>query len=424
MPQNWNGTLLINLDNSTGTVTNWLLDHGYALSGTTARTVLGWNLTACATDVMETVDKFESTVGRKPTRVIVWGESQGGMVARVVLQLFPKRIDGALPMCGGGAGTINMWNTKLDATFALDVLLGSQYGIKLLLNNISNAQLPTVLTNINQLVTLGQQTPQGRARIALAGALAQISTWNTPGQTEPGKDDYDLMEANVAASIGFALGTAFVPQLEGFAGGPFTWNNCIDYKVQLARSPYQNMVRELYKEAGLSLEADLDKLERAPRVVADPAAVGFTEKHNMTWTGELRQPVLDILTTGDAAGPISDEHDYASVVRYAGRESLLSQAFVDRAGHCAFTDGEQIAAFVTLFNRIDRGKWRDSATADELNELVGELQAQSSVDLGGSNFVQLEPPRSERPWDVRDWGTYRPDLRCKPEHNGSYWWRW
>jgi pimeloyl-ACP methyl ester carboxylesterase len=162
-------------------VYGWLLDHGYALAGT-ARGPASWNLTYAATNIIEALDKFEDLVG-EPSRTVIWGRSRGGITARVALQLFPERFDGAVPMCGGGAGTVSMWNFKLDATFALDVLLGAEYGLRLQLNNITD--LATELYRINEIVRLAQQTPQGRARVALAGAFAQISTWNSPMQTEP-----------------------------------------------------------------------------------------------------------------------------------------------------------------------------------------------------------------------------------------------
>jgi hypothetical protein len=75
------------------------------------------------------------------------------------------------------------------------------------------------------------------------------------------------------------------------------------------------------------------------------------------------------------------------------------------------TPGQQIAAFVTLFKQLDTGKWEDDASAHGLTKLVEELEAESSVSLGGSNFVQIEPPNPSRTWDVRNWDTYSPDMK-------------
>jgi hypothetical protein len=149
----------------------------------------------------------------------------------------------------------------------------------------------------------------------------------------------------------------------------------------------------------------------------------------MTWTGEIRQPVFDVTTTGDPAGPISDETSYADIVRYAGNNKLLRQAFVHTGGHCNFTAGEQIAVFETMFRRLNtgkwenctgvlkhcdkcvKGKWEDSTSARAMMKLVEELQAQTSVNLGGSNFVEIRLPQPLRTWDARNWDTYSPYMK-------------
>jgi hypothetical protein len=98
-------------------------------------------------------------------------------------------------------------------------------------------------------------------------------------------------------------------------------------------------------------------------------------------------------------------------VRYAGNNKLLRRGIVHAPGHCNFTTGEQIAAFETMFRRLNTGKWEDDASAHGLNRLVEELQAQTTVDLKGSNFVQVALPNALRTWDVRDWDTYSPDMK-------------
>ena len=413
VPKDWNGTVFVSLDTlasgmrveADSIVRDWLLDHGHAVAGTDRDTV-GWDLSYAAANVVEVLDTF-TTLVKKPSRSIVWGKSRGGGTTRTVVQLYPDRFDAAAPMCGGGAGTIAMNNFKLDAAFGLDVLLGSEYGLRLELNNIQD--LDTETSNVKEILRRAQETPQGRARVALAGAFSQIPVWNQIGQSEPAEDDFDAQQANVAAGLPYALGNFFLPFQENLAGGPFTWNHGVDYRIQLENSGYKQLVQALYKKAGLDLQADLAKLAKSPRISANPTAVGFIEKHNITWTGDLHIPVFSMTTTGDMAGPISDENSYADVVRYAGKSGLLRQAFVHRCGHCNFTPGEQIAVFETLIKRLDTGKWEDNATAEGLTKLVKKLQSKTSLDLGGSNFAPIDPPGGLRTWDVRNWDTYRPE---------------
>ena len=65
--------------------------------------------------------------------------------------------------------------------------------------------------------------------------------------------------------------------------------------------------------------------------------------------------------------------------RRAGRSRLLKQLWVDRPGHCTFTDAERLAALDVLLERIDRGRWPKDA--DE-------------------GFAAYEPPPFLRPFDL------------------------
>lgn len=51
--------------------------------------------------------------------------------------------------------------------------------------------------------------------------------------------------------------------LERRAGGNPSWNVGVDYGRQLAHSPNRDLVRRAYREAGLSLHADLHRLAAA-----------------------------------------------------------------------------------------------------------------------------------------------------------------
>ena len=53
-------------------------------------------------------------------------------------------------------------------------------------------------------------------------------------------------------------------------------------------------------------------------------------------------------------------------VREEDNGEFLRCAFVARAGHCAFTPAETIAAALTLLGRLATGKW-DRVDASDLN---------------------------------------------------------
>src|SRR5258708_20200958 len=79
------------------------------------------------------------------------------------------------------------------------------------------------------------------------------------------------------------------------------------------------------------------------RVAADPAAVSDLDR-NISFDGQLSVPVLTMHTTGDGLVISPNEGAYANDVNAAGKGALLRQTFVHRAGHCAFTEAETVAA--------------------------------------------------------------------------------
>lgn len=82
-----------------------------------------------------------------------------------------------------------------------------------------------------------------------------------------------------------------------------------------------------------------------------------------SFTGRLTKPQLNIHTTGDALIPVQSESAYGRAATTAGSTPLLRQRYVDNAGHCTFSPGEQIAALHTLEDRIRTGQWLGSDPA-------------------------------------------------------------
>jgi hypothetical protein len=98
------------------------------------------------------------------------------------------------------------------------------------------------------------------------------------------------------------------------------------------------------------------------------------------YDGRIRVPVLTVHTTADGLVVSPHEAAYRDAVRRAGRARLLEQLYVDRPGHCSFTDAETLAALDVLLEHLDRGRWP------------------SDPD---STFVDYEPPPFLRPFDLR-----------------------
>jgi hypothetical protein len=410
VPADWNGTLVLYShgyvapgfanpardvgDPLTG---QYLLGHGYALAGSSYATT-GWAIREALPDQIATLDEFDRLVGH-PATTIAWGHSLGGIITEGLVQRYPSRLDGALPMCGGGAGGVGVWNQGLDGAFVLARLLGWGSGVQLV--HINN---PVVNLQIGEeLLAAAQATPAGRARIALAAAVAEVPGWFTPTSPEPAVTDHDSQEVNqflwmathsdtpipLPSWAQFAF--AFRADLEARAGGNPSWNTGVNYAKQLERSGQTAEVEALYEDAGLNLEDDLAALAAEPRIEADPPAVAYLTQ-NIAFDGDLGGlPVLTIHTTADGLVVNQHEQAYRSVVREAEDSQLLRQAFVHRAGHCTFTPAETIAAFETLVHRVDAGKWTGTADPTALNSEASALGPTLNVLRAGGTLVPTAP---------------------------------
>lgn len=408
VPDPWNGTLVLYShgysfspspatdvgDAATGA---WLLANGYALAGSSYATS-GWALQQAFQDQIAVLDVFTAKFG-KPERTIAWGHSLGGMITAGLVQLFPDRFTAALPMCGVVAGGPGVWNQGLDSEFALTTLQSP--GAFKLVNFTSLADAGANFAAASASLAAAQATPQGRARIALSAALADLPGWFDPASAEPAATDFaaqELNQFNWDNNPDFAFAFFGRAELEARAGGNFSWNTGVNYRVQLAHSVDRAEVEALYKAAGLDLNKELDTLNDAPRIAANPAAKDYISKY-ITYNGDLDMPVLTMHTTGDGLVEVTDENAYASVVRSASDNSLLRQVFVHRAGHCTFTPAETVTAFKTLVHRIDTGHW-GSIDASVLNAQATSLGP--IFNVAPASFIRFQPGQFLRPFDVRD----------------------
>jgi len=408
VPASWNGTLVLY---SHGYVTpgspnpatdvgdpltgGWLLSNGYALAGSSYATT-GWALQQAIPDQLATLNTFDRRVGT-PARTIAWGHSLGGMITAALLQVAPERFTAALPMCGVLAGGVGTWNQGLDSSVAVQQLLGPTSGLQ-----VVNITSPTTNLGIAEtLLATAQATAQGRARIALASALADIPGWFNPASPEPAPTDYVTQEANqflwqtqVDGPFAFALRA----ELEARAGGNVSWTTGVNFTTQLALSSDLAEVQALYTAAGLSLSADLATIQASAPISADPAAVKYLTKY-IVYNGDLDLPVLTLHTTGDGLVVNQDEQAYRNVALDAGDGAMLREGYVHRAGHCTFTPAETIAAFQTLIHRVNTGTWGNSTSAAALEAAATALGPTYNFPAPAA-YIAFQPSRFLRPFDL------------------------
>lgn len=415
IPRSWNGTLLLYShgyaapdggnpasDAGDATTAAWLLEHGYALAGSSYRST-GWALEDAFPDEVSLLDHFTKSFAR-PRRTVAWGHSLGGIITAGMAQLHPERLDGALAMCGVLAGGIANWNGALDIGVATRALLDP--GLQV----VGITSPGTNLSRARAAVMAAAGTPQGRARLSLIASLGHLPGWFNPLQPEPPAEDYATRVANQASweAFDFSYVFGYRAELERRAGGNPSWNTGVDYREIFQGAPARGETETLYRAAGLDLEQDLSRINSEPRISADRTAVEYLAR-NITFNGRLGVPMLTLHTTDDGLVLSENEEAYRSVVDAGPDGGQLRQLFTHRANHCIFTPAEQITAFQVLFGRLDSGTWpavdpallNESASALGSRYNGGRLPGSATLLSVAPAFAAYRPAKFPRPFDNR-----------------------
>jgi pimeloyl-ACP methyl ester carboxylesterase len=363
VPANWNRTILLwshgyamkqgPAEDAPATVRAALLAKGYALAGSSYAKA-GWAVEEAIPDQIETLDAVRKQLGA-PAKAIAWGMSMGGLVTTAIAEKHPNKIDGALSMCSSMAGAVGMMNMALDGAFAFRTLVAPDSGIALVNTGDDRANGAKVAAALVE----AQKTPAGRARVALAGVLAGIPGWTDPKASRPSETDYEGQQREMAKT--FAMGV-FLPRddQEKRAGGVYSWNEGTDYGKQLEMSGRLDMVKALYKSAGLSLDSDLETLAGTARIKADPSAVDYMKRF-YTPTAVPGVPMLAVQAMGDGMTSPSLQHGYALAASRKVSAQQFSSRWLPQAGHCNFSEGDLLAAIEQIRLRVATGGWAPEA---------------------------------------------------------------
>jgi hypothetical protein len=408
-PANWNGTLVVDLDFVTGWRPEqraWFLAHGYAIGGTRrTQNESAYQIRDYVENFMTIRARLAERADRISARTIAYGVSRGGIPTRAAVEIHPDVFTAAVGFSGGGLGIVGVLLPKLDVVWTLKTLVDPSSPFPVV-NVPRPAEGSPADKAFTDLLALAKSTPAGRARLTLAAAFDQQPTWSIARSPKPAARDYDAQAQHLIASVGSFQSVRW--QIETAAGGNPSWNNGVDYKRALERSGLIDLVRDQYRKAGLNLDVDLKTLADAPRISADPAAVAAAEK-NVTYSGRIKGPFLNVKTVGDPADPPAFDSAYTQTLERAGTRSLLRNVYIERPGHATMSVLERIAAFQMLIDRLDSGRWPDEKQMPAaLNALAAAIARDWKGDaLGDSLFTLYTPPPSLRSWDFTNWGMYR-----------------
>jgi hypothetical protein len=145
--------------------------------------------------------------------------------------------------------------------------------------------------------------------------------------------------------------------IESWASGPVVQN--VDHRYSLGASDKAYL-------AGLGVKADelLEKMNSRPPIAACARCRDFTYRA-ATVSGLLTRPVITLHTTDDGLAEINNESFYRDAVESWGCSQNLAQAFVSRAGHCAFTATQILTTLAAMEKWLDTGVRPDASSFPE-----------------------------------------------------------
>ena len=346
VPDVWNGTLLIfvhgyrdkadhpgEIDDRTADVAPNaaleapLLAQGFALAGTAFKDN-GWDIKDAIQDVKNLSVFFRDNVA-PPQRTILVAASFGTLVGFKSMEQFGGIYDGALCLCGAGAGATRIWDSGVPIYLAYDVIFGipPSWGTvgdvrdDLDFDTEVLAKLAPELSNIANF-------PKFEFIRLVAKIPGRGLTPPPPPAFYPGwalTDFFFLTEARA--------------ELQRRAGGPFVQNIDQNYQLLPAEKAYL---------AGIGLptpvvDAWLAQMNARRDITADPSARNYV-RSNTDYNGKIRHPILNMHTIIDPLLPVANESAYAELVASQGREDLLFQTYTTGIGHCNFTGPQVLTA--------------------------------------------------------------------------------
>jgi len=106
----------------TATVASNLLAQGYALAGT-GYARQGWATAEGVESGAAMINLINSGAVPNAKKILVWGDSLGGLISQTLAEKYPKRIAGSLPSCGVVEGPIQAFSSAMTLLFTWKTLV-------------------------------------------------------------------------------------------------------------------------------------------------------------------------------------------------------------------------------------------------------------------------------------------------------------
>jgi hypothetical protein len=346
VPEVWNGTLLVfahgyrdkadhpgEIDNRNADVAPNaaleapLLAQGFALAGSAYKDN-GWAVGDAILDVKNLAVFFRENVAQ-PQRTILVAASLGTFVGFKSMEQFGGIYDGALCLCGVGAGATRLWDSGVPLYLGYDVVFGipPSWGTVGEVRNDIDFDTEVLAKLAPELSNIANFPKFEFLRLVAKNPGRGITPPPPPGFF-PGwalTDFFFITEARA--------------ELQRRAGGPIVQNLDQHYELTNAEKAYL---------AGIGLptpvvDAWLAQMNARTNIEAKQSARNYV-RNNTDFNGKIRNPILTMHTIIDPLLVVANESAYAELNASAGREELLFQTFTTGVGHCNLTGPQVLTA--------------------------------------------------------------------------------
>ena len=271
----------------------------------------GWALQQAFPETEQLRRYFVKAYGQ-PRETYVAGESMGGALTMITLELNPKPYLGGLDLCGAVGPAFESFERRFAIRAAFDYYF-------------PGVMPPLVPTPADYVASPAVREKILAALTANPSAAADMRAL-TGSHTDPG------------LANGIAYYTFVVGDMQRRAGGnPFDNRNYI----YTGTNPTSSV-------------SDYALNDGVRRYAADPKAKDYLYRH-YTPSGRLAKPMLALHTIYDPVVPASSLALYDHLVASAGFEQNLVQQYVHRDGHCVISDDEVGRAFDELVQWTHQG---------------------------------------------------------------------
>ncbi len=350
VPAQWNGTLLVfahgyrdkadhpgEVDNRTADLAPSpaliapLLAQGFALAGSAFKDN-GWAIEDGIQDMKNLTVFFRETVA-KPERTVLWAVSLGTIIGFKSMEQFGGIYDGALCMCGVGAGATRIWDNGVPLYLAYDVVFGvpSPWGTVGEVRNDLDFDTEVLAKLVPEI-----SNPANFSRFEFIRLVG-----GTPGR--------GIMPPPPPAFYpGWALTDFFFltearAELQRRAGGPFVQNIDQNYSLTASEKAYLSALGL----PGAVVDGWLAQMNARRNIQAAPRARNYV-RNNTDYNGKIRHPILTMHTIIDPLVVVANESAYAELNAAGGKDELLFQTYTTGVGHCNFTGPQLLTAVAAI----------------------------------------------------------------------------